>query len=82
MKELKKVRIITEFRPTKGSYHKAEIFSATIEFMYENNPYDLANDLKKQTHTFWNGLSESQKWGLIDSTLVPKDGILKLLAVK
>ena len=82
MKELRKVRVIVEFRPHKDSYHKAEVFSATIEFLYEHNPYDLTNDLKKQAHAFWNGLAESQKWGLIDSTLVPKDGILKLLAVK
>lgn len=82
MKELRKVRVILEFRPNKDSYEESKVFSSTIELMYENNPYDLTNDLKKQAHTFWNGLKESQKWGLIDSTLVPKDGILKLLAVK
>ena len=82
MKELKKVRIIVEFRPNKDSFHKEEIIGATIELIYEHNPHDINNDLKKQAHTFWNGLNESQKWALIDSNLIPKDGILKLLAVR
>lgn len=82
MKELRKARAIVEFRPSNKSNDESKIYSLNIEFMYEHNPYDLSNDFKKQSHDFWNSLTESQKWAMIDSSAVPKNGILKLLAVK
>ena len=77
MKTFKKVRVIVEFTPAKGSEQSYNVYSVVLIVPLEPD----AKDLKAEVRNYWDKLDKHQQWTRLGLQL-PKKGELKILAIK
>lgn len=77
MKISKRVRVIVEFSPAKGSKQSYNVYS--IVLLVPLDP-DI-KDLKAEVRNYWDSLDKHQQWTRLGLEL-PKQGELKILAIK
>ena len=77
MKTSKKVRVIVEFTPAKGSKQSYNVYSVVLIVPLDPD----AKDLKAEVKSHWDSLDKHQQWTRLGLEL-PKQGELKVLAIK
>lgn len=77
METSKRVRVIVEFTPAKGSKQSYNVYSIVLLVPLEPE----VKDLKAEVRNYWDKLDKHQQWTRLGLQL-PKQGELKILAIK
>jgi len=77
MKTSKRVRVIVEFTPAKGSKQSYNVYSIVLLVPLEPE----IKDLKAEVRNYWDSLDKHQQWTRLGLEL-PKQGELEILAIK
>ena len=77
METSKRVRVIVEFTPAKGSKQSYNVYSIVLLVPLEPE----VKDLKAEVRNYWDSLDKHQQWTRLGLEL-PKQGELKILAIK
>ena len=77
METSKRVRVIVEFTPAKGSKQSYNVYSIVLLVPLEPE----VKDLKAEVRNYWDKLDKHQQWTRLGLEL-PKQGELKILAIK
>jgi len=77
METSKRVRVIVEFTPAKGSKQSYNVYSIVLLVPLEPE----IKDLKAEVRNYWDSLDKHQQWTRLGLEL-PKQGELKILAIK
>jgi hypothetical protein len=77
METSKRVRVIVEFTPAKGSKQSYNVYSIVLLVPLEPE----VKDLKAEVRNYWDKLDKHQQWTRLGFQL-PKQGELKILAIK
>ena len=77
METSKRVRVIVEFTPAKGSKQSYNVYSIVLLVPLEPE----IKDLKAEVRNYWDSLDKHQQWTRLGLEL-PKQGELEILAIK